>query len=184
MDTTTPPVVSIGIDIGKEVFHVVGFGADGKIGFRRKISDVYLKRLSAIAGLSRVSLTIARVPPGKESFLYRRHERDEEFIFILLGRGRAEIGDENFDVGPGDFMGFPAPDGRAHHLTNPYDDDESMPQRPQGGGGGEAKNIGQPHAPDLQDHARQQVALQSSSISFSHDRVMRAAIRNSVIVLR
>ena len=33
MDTTTTPPASIGIDIGKEVFHVVGFGADGKIGF-------------------------------------------------------------------------------------------------------------------------------------------------------
>ncbi|MGM4877978.1 hypothetical protein AB7645_43015 [Bradyrhizobium sp. 956_D2_N1_5] len=31
MDTTTQPLASIGIDIGKEVFHVVGFGTDGKI---------------------------------------------------------------------------------------------------------------------------------------------------------
>ena len=42
MDTTTPPVVSIGIDIGKEVFHVVGFGADGKIAYRRKIKRLAL----------------------------------------------------------------------------------------------------------------------------------------------
>ena len=27
----------IGIDIGKEVFHLVGFTADGKIAFRRRI---------------------------------------------------------------------------------------------------------------------------------------------------
>jgi len=33
---TTTPLASIGIDIGKEVFHVVGFGTDGKIAFRRK----------------------------------------------------------------------------------------------------------------------------------------------------
>jgi transposase len=37
MDTTIAPLASIGIDIGKEVFHLVGFGADGKITFRRKI---------------------------------------------------------------------------------------------------------------------------------------------------
>jgi hypothetical protein len=36
MDTTAP-LASIGIDIGKEVFHVVGLGTDGKITFRRKI---------------------------------------------------------------------------------------------------------------------------------------------------
>ncbi len=86
-------------------------------------SDVYLKRLSEAAGLSRLSLAIARVPPGKESFLYHRHERDEEFLFILTGRGRAEIGGDVFEVGPGDFMGFAAPDGPPHHLANPYEED-------------------------------------------------------------
>jgi hypothetical protein len=36
------PVV-IGVDIGKEVFHLVGFGIDGKIAFRRKIRRLALK---------------------------------------------------------------------------------------------------------------------------------------------
>jgi hypothetical protein len=31
------PLAVIGVDIGKEVFHLVGLGADGKIAFRRKI---------------------------------------------------------------------------------------------------------------------------------------------------
>jgi len=57
MDTTTPPLASIGIDIGKEVFHIVGLSADGKIAFRRKIKRLALietfKRLPAsIVGLS------------------------------------------------------------------------------------------------------------------------------------
>ena len=33
----------IGVDIGKDVFHLVGFGADGKIVFRRKIRRLGLK---------------------------------------------------------------------------------------------------------------------------------------------
>ena len=49
---TTTPLASIGIDIGKEVFHVVGFGTDGKIAFRRKI-----KRLSLVE-------TFKRLPPS------------------------------------------------------------------------------------------------------------------------
>ena len=81
------------------------------------------KRLSKRAGLERVSLSIARVPPGKESFLYHRHERDEEFLFILSGRGCAEIGERQIEVCAGDFMGFRAPDGPPHHLTNPYAED-------------------------------------------------------------
>jgi uncharacterized cupin superfamily protein len=40
----------------------------------------------------------------------------------LSGRGIAEIGDEVFEVGPGDFMGFTAP-GPAHHLLDPNDVD-------------------------------------------------------------
>jgi uncharacterized cupin superfamily protein len=85
-------------------------------------SDVYLKQLSEMAGLSRIVVTLARVPPGKESFVYHSHERDEEFLFIISGRGRAEIGENTFEVGPGDFMGFTAP-GVAHHLVNPYSED-------------------------------------------------------------
>ena len=33
---------SIGIDIGKDVFHIVGFGHDGKIALRRKIKRLAL----------------------------------------------------------------------------------------------------------------------------------------------
>src|SRR5215469_16247246 len=36
------PVV-VGVDIGKEVFHLVGFAADGKIAFRRRIRRLALK---------------------------------------------------------------------------------------------------------------------------------------------
>jgi uncharacterized cupin superfamily protein len=86
-------------------------------------SEIFLKRLSPLAGLRRLSLCIARVPPGKESFLYHRHERDEEFLLILSGRGRAEIGPDVLEVGAGDFMGFPAPDGPPQHLTNPFGED-------------------------------------------------------------
>ena len=50
MDTTTSPFASIGIDIGKEVFHVVGFSTEGKIAFRRKI-----KRLALIETFKKLS---------------------------------------------------------------------------------------------------------------------------------
>ncbi len=48
----TTPLASIGIDIGKEVFHVVGFDTDSKIAFRRKI-----KRLALVE-------TFKRLPPS------------------------------------------------------------------------------------------------------------------------
>lgn len=85
-------------------------------------SDVHLRPLGRTVGLKRLSLSLARVPPGKESFIYHSHERDEEFLYILSGRGQAEIGDRVYEVGPGDFMGFPTP-SVGHHLRNPYDED-------------------------------------------------------------
>ena len=85
-------------------------------------SDIYLRSLGRPVGLTRLSLSIARVPPGRESFIYHSHERDEEFLYILSGRGRAEIDAKMIEVGPGDFMGFPTP-SVCHHLTNPYEED-------------------------------------------------------------
>ncbi|MGH6905181.1 MAG: cupin domain-containing protein [Geminicoccaceae bacterium] len=85
-------------------------------------SEVHLRPLSEFAGMQRVRLTLGRIAPGKESFAYHAHEADEEFVYVLSGRGRAEIGDATVEVGPGDFMGFATP-SVAHHLTNPYDED-------------------------------------------------------------
>ena len=85
-------------------------------------SEIHVRSLGQATGLARQQLAIGRVPPGKESFCYHFHTRDEEFLYILSGRGRAEIGDEVFEVGPGDFMGFTAP-SPGHNLVNPYQED-------------------------------------------------------------
>src|SRR4051812_29357925 len=42
-ETTAAPLAVIGVDIGKEIFHLVGFGTDGKIAFRKKIRRLDLK---------------------------------------------------------------------------------------------------------------------------------------------
>jgi len=85
-------------------------------------SELFGTRLSSLVGLSRVGVSRVSVPPGKESFVYHSHQREEEWIYVLSGRGIAEIGDEEFEVGTGDFMGFPAPQV-GHHLRNPYEED-------------------------------------------------------------
>ena len=85
-------------------------------------SEIYGTRPSALVGLSRVGVSRARVPGGKESFVYHSHYREEEWIYVISGRGVAEINGEEYEVGAGDFMGFPAP-GVAHHLRNPHDED-------------------------------------------------------------
>jgi transposase len=51
-----PVLTTIGVDIGKDIFHIVGFDADGKIALRRKIKRLALaetfKKLSpSIVGM-------------------------------------------------------------------------------------------------------------------------------------
>lgn len=76
--------------------------------------------LSRLAGLKRTHVTRGRIPPGKDSFAYHSHMIEEEWVYILSGRGVADIDGKHYEVGPGDFMGFPAP-GIAHLLRNPFD---------------------------------------------------------------
>ena len=73
--------------------------------------------LSRAAGLERAGVNLARIRPGKESFVYHAHELEEEWIYILSGQGTAEIDGQEHAVGPGDFIGFPTP-SVAHHLRN------------------------------------------------------------------
>ena len=73
--------------------------------------------LSRLAGLERVQVSMARVPPGKDSFAYHAHLLEEEWAFIISGKGIAEIDGAEHEVGAGDFLGFSAPNV-PHLLKN------------------------------------------------------------------
>ncbi len=79
-------------------------------------------QLSRLTGLDRTGVSLARIAPGNESFVYHAHEREEEWLYILSGTGTAEIDGGDYEVGPGDFMGFPTP-SVAHHLRNTGSED-------------------------------------------------------------
>jgi uncharacterized cupin superfamily protein len=85
-------------------------------------SEVHTTPLSRPAGLERLAVSLARVPAGRESFVFHKHYVREEWMFVLAGRGVAEVGDAEHAVGPGDFLGFPA-GGPAHHLRNDAGED-------------------------------------------------------------
>lgn len=85
-------------------------------------SEIVGLSLSELVGLERIGVHLVRVPPGKEAFIYHSHATEEEFLYVLSGRGIAEIGDEEHEVGQGDFMGFPTP-SVGHHLRNPFDEE-------------------------------------------------------------
>ena len=85
-------------------------------------SAVYMRTLSRATGMARAHVNLGRLPPGKQAWVYHSHLAAEEWLYILSGRGRTEIDGRTHEVGPGDFMGFPAP-SVAHVMWNPYAED-------------------------------------------------------------
>lgn len=77
------------------------------------------RTLSDQVGLSRLGIHLVRLEPGRDSTQFHTHHHDEEFLYILEGRGIAEIGEQQFEVGPGDFMGF-GERSQPHAMHNPF----------------------------------------------------------------
>jgi uncharacterized cupin superfamily protein len=82
-------------------------------------SEIRGAMLGRLLGLQRTGVSLARIAPGKESFVYHSHAFEEEWLYVLSGRGVAEIDGVEHEVGAGDFMAFPTP-SVAHHLRNPF----------------------------------------------------------------
>ena len=82
----------------------------------------HTKSISDKLGLKNIGVHLVRVEPGNDSTTFHLHHRDEEFLYILSGRGIAEIGDDRHEVGPGDFMAF-GQHSLPHNLHNPFDED-------------------------------------------------------------
>jgi uncharacterized cupin superfamily protein len=85
-------------------------------------SEVFMTRLSDPTGLTHVAVNIARIPPGKESFALHVHSLQEEWIFVVSGRGTVRLDDRDLPIETGDFVGFP-PGGPAHLVRNTSDAD-------------------------------------------------------------
>lgn len=85
-------------------------------------SEMHWVPLSDAVGMMRAGVHLVRVPPGKESAVFHTHTSEEEWIYILSGRGIAEIDEAEHEVGPGDFMGFATP-SVGHHLRNEFEED-------------------------------------------------------------
>lgn len=72
-------------------------------------SEIAGTHLSGLAGLERSGVSLVRIPPGKESFAYHLHHREEEWIYILSGSGLARVDGANYEMNAGDFIAFLTP---------------------------------------------------------------------------
>lgn len=67
-------------------------------------------------GLMRQAVRFVEVAAGGRSTVLHTHDRTDEWVYILAGRAAARAGEATFEVGPGDFLGYPA-GGPPHRLA-------------------------------------------------------------------
>lgn len=85
-------------------------------------SEITGTHLSGLAGLKRTGVSLVRLAPGKESFAYHLHHREEEWMYILAGKGIARVDGSDYELAPGDFIAFPTP-SVPHLMINAHDDE-------------------------------------------------------------
>lgn len=108
-----PLLTAADIESMAEVAHVHQFN-DNAVRHTRALSDSL--------GLEHIGVHLVRLESGRDSTQFHFHHRDEEFIYILSGRGIAQLGDAEREVGPGDFMAFTR-QSVPHNLNNPFEED-------------------------------------------------------------
>jgi len=80
------------------------------------------RSLTDLLGLEDIGVHMVRIESGHDSTTFHTHHFDEEFLYIISGRGIARIGDSEQEVGPGDFMAF-GKHSEPHCLNNPFEAD-------------------------------------------------------------
>ena len=75
------------------------------------------KSLGDVVGLKNLGFHIIEVLPGYESTEYHLHHFEDECVYILDGEATVTIDETDYEVGAGDFIGYPA-GGLPHTMKN------------------------------------------------------------------
>lgn len=73
--------------------------------------------LGDATGLTGIGFHLIEVAPGHESTEHHVHYCEDECVYVLSGTATAHIGDEAFEIGPGDFLGY-RKGGLPHSIKN------------------------------------------------------------------
>lgn len=82
----------------------------------------HTRSLGDATGLETLGVHLVRLKQGDDSTEFHFHHQDEEWVYVLSGRGVAEIGRKKTPIGAGDFMGFVA-GSEPHAMRNPFKKD-------------------------------------------------------------
>lgn len=76
------------------------------------------QHLSRYGGGSQVGVAMEILPPGKQANQAHYHLLEEEHVFVLEGRLTLQLGERTHEMGPGDYVCFPAGQRVGHALVN------------------------------------------------------------------
>jgi uncharacterized cupin superfamily protein len=76
----------------------------------------FVQRRKGLGG-EKLTSGLWELPPGKRSFPLHLHHVTEEALFVVSGKGQVRTPEGLTDIGPGDYVSFPA-GGPAHQLVN------------------------------------------------------------------
>lgn len=93
-------------------------GPAGIAGIARDIGETVGTRL--------IGIDVTEIPPGKKSSHLHTHSHKEEFFYVISGKCRIKIGDEEFDLSQGDAIARPAGTNVPHQFSNPYQESCSV----------------------------------------------------------
>ena len=90
--------------------------------YERKAAGIagVVRDIGAAIGTRLIGVDVTDIPPGKKSSYSHHHKNKEEFFFVLSGRCRVNLGDESYELNPGDAVSRPAGTGIHHQFENPY----------------------------------------------------------------
>lgn len=77
--------------------------------------------LTDLIGLKGVFVHHDIIPPGRSASGAHSHSHREEMLFVLEGTVIAHLRGESYQLGAGDFMGFPPGAENAHFVRNDSD---------------------------------------------------------------
>ena len=75
------------------------------------------KSLGDLTGLTGLGFHIIEVEPGHETTEYHVHHYEDECVYVLDGEATATVGEEDYPIGPGDFLGY-RKGGLPHSIRN------------------------------------------------------------------
>ena len=86
--------------------------------FNKQVAMRERKRLAEAAGLTKIGVTLLRLPPDTWSTQRHWHTNSDEFVFVVSGEVVLVTDDGEEVLQAGDSVGFKANDGNGHHIQN------------------------------------------------------------------